>query len=455
MKPLKSMVKNERVILSLILILGFGFYLYILTRHSLIYGIDGPYYLIQVRNLLESGHLKYGDPPLAFLIFTFFTLLSGGDITFGIRIGVALFSVLSAVPLYFWIKKVAHSKLSGYVAMLACIFSSPHIRLMNDLLKNTVGALFLLCFVYYLHSLVTEKGSKRNLLTAVAFLMLTGATHILDFGVALLFLILYPIVALLIRVNQKNMVKNVGVLLLIILFFAASAFLAFPSLFSDFYKGLAFLQDLFSETGEGPPTRFLFNPMGGAFILPVLLIGIVLSVQEWRLGRKEATLALATVTIVGVLLSLPFIPAEWLWRFLLMEFVSIAFVIGYSFSKMETKIAISILLLLCLFPMILQAVAMSGTLRPTIGEADYHEIESMEECILPNSVVVGDLRYGYWVQYVTRTDIAKRLSPELWQNYEHVLLLVDKFSAKQPPIPPHSTKIFEGRRFTLYEIILP
>ena len=111
---LLGMVKRQQVLLPLVLILGFGFYLYILTRHPLIYGIDGPYYLIQVRSLLESGHLKYGDPPLAFFIFTFFTLLSGGDITLGIRIAVALFSALSAVPLYFWIKRVTHSEMSGY-----------------------------------------------------------------------------------------------------------------------------------------------------------------------------------------------------------------------------------------------------------------------------------------------------------------------------------------------------
>jgi hypothetical protein len=138
-----------------------------------------------------------------------------------------------------------------------------------------------------------------------------------------------------------------------------------------------------------------------------------------------------------------------------MEFIPIAFVIGYSFSKMQTKITISILLLLCLFPMILQAVAMSRSLRPTIEEADYYEIESIGEFILPNSVVVGDLRYGYWVQYITRTKIAKRLSPELWQNYEHVLLLVDKFSARLPPIPFYSTKVVEKDRFVLYEITLP
>jgi len=59
------------------------------------------------------------------------------------------------------------------------------------------------------------------------------------------------------------------------------------------------------------------------------------------------------------------------------------------------------------------------------------------------------------VQYITRIDIAKRLSPVLWQNYEHVLLLVDKFSEKLPPIPFRSIKIAETDRFVLYETTLP
>ncbi len=452
---MRSLVKREYVLLYLIFLLGFVFYLYVLTVHPLIYGIDGPYYLIQVRSLLESGFLEYGDPPFAFFLFSFFTLLFGGDITLGIRIGVALFSALSAVPLYFWIKEITASKLSGYIAMLVCIFSAPHIRLMNDLLKNVVSAFFLLCFVYYLHTSTFEEGGKRNLLLASVFLILTGATHILAFGVALLFLLLYSTLSSFLDVNRRSMLKNAGILSLIIMVFGMAVFLAFPSLFTDFYKGLAFLQDLFSEAGEASPIQFLFNPAGGAFILPVLATGVTLSFYEWRHGKREAVLAVATTTIVGLLLSLPFIPNEWLWRFLLMEFIPISFIVGYSISKFRTKIATVTFILLCLFPLILQAVAMSSTLGPSIQTSDYGEIESIGKSVPPDSITVTDLRIGYWFQYITRSGIEKRPTPELWQNNRHVLLLVDKFSPRNPRIPQNSNKITEEKRFALYELTPP
>jgi len=82
----------------------------------------------------------------------------------------------------------------------------------------------------------------------------------------------------------------------------------FPSLFTDFYKGLAFLRDLFTETSEINPMGFIFEPPGGVFIIPILATGVVLSFYECRTKKRETALAIFTVTIVGVFLSLPFIP---------------------------------------------------------------------------------------------------------------------------------------------------
>jgi len=333
------LLNNEFIIVASIFLTGFIFYLWILTRHSLIYGIDGPYYLIQVRELLENRSLKYGDPPLAFLLFTFFTMIIG-ESTLGIKVGVALFSALSAIPLHFWVKKVTGKPYAGYISMLACIFSTPHIRLMNDLLKNTVGAFFMLSFIYYLHNLTFNSHVKRNLALASLFLLLTGATHILDLGVAILFLAIYPTLALITGGNRKQILKNLGALTAILGIFVLTAFTLLPSLFTDFYKGLAFLQDLFTESSETPAISFLFDPRGGGLIIPTLTTGIAISTHEWWKKKRE-TSTVATVTIIGILLSLPFIPQEWLWRFLLMEFVPTAFIIGYAASKMEKKITIA------------------------------------------------------------------------------------------------------------------
>ena len=456
MKPIKNIhlsVRYEYLIVSLICILGFIFYLWILTRHSLIYGIDGPYYLIQVKSLLETGRLAYGDPPLAFLLFALLAVLFGGDITFGVRVGVAFFSAVSAVPLYFLVKKNAHMKIAGYTAMLTSIFSSPHIRMMNDLLKNAVGVCFLLFFIYYLHELVFGEETRRNMLLASLFLVLTGATHILDFGVAILFLGLYLSVAFLLDVNRGLAVKNLGTMVLVVGVFVIAAFAAFPSLFTDFFKGFSFLRDLFTALGETThPILFLFDPRGGALIMPILVIGLILAVYEWKIVNKEAALALVVVTVIGLALSFPLIPSEWLWRFLLMEFIPIAFILGYSVSKMERKVAVTIFLLIAVFPVVIQGVEASKWMGPTINAKGYGELEVMKTVLPSDLVVVVEPRLMYWVEYIFECDIARHPSPSLWQSYTHVLGL---FSKDKPPPFPIEKLLFNGEVFILIEMRPP
>jgi len=450
-------IKRELLIVFLVWAIGFVFYLWVLTRHPLIYGIDGPYYLIQVRNLLETGHLAYGDPPLSFTFFAFFTIMFGGDLTLGIRVGVAFFGALSAIPLYFWVKKITLSQLSRVVAMLVCIFSALHLRLLNDLLKNAVGGFFLLCFAYYLHTLVTESPNKKYLFLAATSLILTAATHILDFGVALLLMTVYSAVALFLGINRRRTAKNVGILILTVLVFGIAAILVFPSLLADFHKGISFFQGLLTGTGNDTPIQFFFDPLSAVFVAPILGVGYFLSFHELRNQRKGALLAVGSVTITGTLLSLPFIPVEWLWRFLLMDFIPISFITGYSIWKVQImtpsrrKTALSVLLFLGLSLLILQAVHVSRTLGPSILKTDYDELESIGALIPSKSVVVGDLRYGYWLQYITRCGISSGPSPDLRQHYEHVLFLIYKFSPKEPPIPPNSTIMHNGDRFVLYE----
>jgi len=449
---LRKWIKREYLIVSLLWALGFVFYLWILTRHPLMYGIDGPYYLIQVRSLLETGKLVYGDPPLSFLLFTFSTLVVGGDITLGVRIGVAFISALSAVPLYFLVTRITHLELAGYAAMLASFFSAPHIRMMNDLLKNAIGVCFLLFFVYYLHNLAFGEQKRRNLILALFFLLLTGATHILDFGVALLFLLLYLTVAASLNINRKLVIKNLGILALSVGAFAAAALIMFQSLFTDFFKGLAFLQDLFVASGEANPTFFLLDPRGGGFIMPILAVGVVLTMHEWKMKKKEAALSLMVVTTMGLMLSLPFIPSEWLWRFMLMEFIPIAFILGYSVSKMEHRVAVTIFLIIVIFPIVIQGFEASRLMGPIINEKGYSELVAIKDVIPPNSVIVVEPRLMYWAEYVIENTTVRRPSPTLWQSYEHVLILLQK--TPQAPNPPGTT-LFNGDIFLLIEIEMP
>ena len=228
--------------------------------------------------------------------------------------------------------------------------------------------------------------------------------------------------------------------------------------------------------------RFLFS-YGVMFIAPILGAGCLLSLHEWLGGEREVLLAVASVTIAGTLLSLPLIPVEWLWRFLLMDFIPMSLIMGCIASKIQAmspsrrKTYIYILFLLYLSLLVLQAVYVSRSFGPiitgpTISEDEYDELEAIGAIIHPGSVVVGDPRYPYWLQYNARCSISLRVSTDLWQNYKQVLVLIYKSPpppppppaervmprAEQPPppppiprIPPNSKLLFEGNHFILYE----
>ena len=127
----------------LLLSAGFIFNLWVFFRSRLITGIDGPYYLIQVKSLLEKGSLVYGDPPLTFLLLALFSLLAG-DVMVGVKVGTSFLCALSTVPAYFIMRGVTGRRAAGLYAMLLIIFSAPYVRMMTDFIKNAVGIFFLL-----------------------------------------------------------------------------------------------------------------------------------------------------------------------------------------------------------------------------------------------------------------------------------------------------------------------
>lgn len=448
----KKMLKKEYSLVLLVFFLSFGFYLFILTRYPLIYGSDGPYYLLQVNSLLENGHLEYGDPPLSFFIFSFFTLLFNEDITFGIRFSVALFSALTAIPLYFWTKKVTNSQFSGYISMFACTFSAPHIRLLHGALKNAVGTFFLMCFLYYLYSIVVEKVNRRDLIIVTIFLILTASTHVLDLGVALLFLMLYPIIALLFNINEKKyLLENIGLLVSVILIFSLITYFSFPTLFSDFTKGFSFLNDFVFKKSQGNAIEYLLRPFEGIFIIPILLIGLIASIYDVKTHKKTEAVTIITVTIIGLLLSFPTIPDNWFIRFILMEFIPMAYIVGYVSSKVQSNMISQIIFFSFMLLLIYQSVVYSRRLGPSITVEEHQEIQLIAQFISPNSIIVSP-RHRYWIQYITKSNISRNSSPDLWDTYDEVFFILDKKLSQSDTVPSNSTMITEKTRFVLYKL---
>jgi len=439
----------------------------------LITGIDGPYYLIQVRSLLETGSLAYGDPPLVFYLFSFFTLILG-DVTLGVKFGVAFFSALLTLSMHFLMKRVTGRTSGGYLGMLCLTFSALFIRMMSDFMKNAVGILFLLSFVYYLHSLAFIGRNWRNLSLATFFILMTGLTHILDFSVAVLFLAIYSIAAIIFNNENERtpFVRSIIVIILVLIFFVLITVKVFSFFFTDYRKILSFFEDISTVSQEKPFAPLIFPrlhgpllPLSWSMLVGILFLGFVLAFYEKKKGKTEQFVFLLSITITGSLLGLPFIPREWLWRFMLMEFVPISIILSYGLSKVDPLLSVKIkdpllrgflalmIIGLCLSPLIVQAVDMRMFVRPTISYAGYLDLTEMRKRIPADSVVIAQGSLGYWVEYISRVDVARKPSPSLWQSYSHVLGLFDR--RRMLPFAKRLKPVYKGRALILVEFPPP
>ncbi|PVX27478.1 MAG: hypothetical protein CW716_02090 [Candidatus Bathyarchaeum sp.] len=472
--------KLEYSVVFAVFVFGFLFYLLVLLKNELVPMIDGPYYLIQVRSLLNTGGLVYGDPPLTFYLMSLTSVLVG-DVSLGVKVGVSLFSALSTVPAYFLMKKVAKTSFAGLTAMLFIVFSAPYIRTLVDFMKNAIGVCWLFAFLYYLHDLAFSGPKKSNITLAMFFLLLTGLTHILTFGIALLFLAFYAVASLIFGVNRKQFLKSVGILFVGVCIFILVASVFFGDLFTDFSKAASFINEILQFQTLQPQTAlatnmvprvrprpatsglgvFSLSAVGGwETVAMILFVGATLSVYSWKKQQKEALLLLSAATIIGVVVSFPLLPADLLGRFLLMMVIPTTVIISYAVGKVwtlasrDTKLVALVLLGVCTIFFAGQCFRTIEVIRPSIPIDGYNDLVDMKDMVPSDSVILASrgAGLGYWVEYVEDVDIlgVHELSPQLWQTYSRVLGIFPK--GQVPIMIPHKT-LGAGSVYVLVEIL--
>lgn len=461
-----------------VFLFGFLFFLWIFVKNELVPMVDGPYYLIQVRSLLTTGGLVYGDPPLTFYLMSFFSVLVG-DVSLGVKLGVSFFSALTTVPTYFLMKRVGKGMFAGVLAMLFVVFSAVYIRMFADFMKNAIGVCWVIAFVYYLHDLTFNGNKKNSLVLAAFFLVLSGLTHILAFGVALLFLAFYTVVGLVFNGNRWSLLKSAGFLLVVVGVFVVVASLFFGSLFTDFTKALSFINEILqfqSPQTQAPITGVPFGGIrprpvvtntdmlsltivgGWEMVAVILFVGGALSFFAWRNNDKQALVLLSVSTVVGLIVSFPLLPSDLLNRFLLMMVIPTTIAFSYGISKIwnvevrDMKIVATVLVVICLIFFVGQSLRTVELIRPTISNEGYLDLVDFKNRIGSDAVVVTTRGHGlgYWVEYAEDSPVVgvPELSPELWQHYSQVFGI---FVKGQIPFIPHRV-IETGSVYVLVEV---
>jgi hypothetical protein len=151
---LLSLIRARWWLLALltIVVVSFVVDMVVLTTYEISYGIDGPYYDIQVRNIIRTGFPDTNDPPLVYYYLLPFVLAAGNSFL-GIKIGMAAISSAIAIPAYFLTnlftgKTLPRStKLPALSSAVLMTFNPYYFRMIEDFMQNLVGVFFLLWFL--------------------------------------------------------------------------------------------------------------------------------------------------------------------------------------------------------------------------------------------------------------------------------------------------------------------
>ena len=160
-------------------------------------GMNGGYYPVQARALIEHGCLGIPDLPLTFMIHAavarVLQAVTGrgleASILLAVRMCDTLLPPLAALPVFLlglgWCARAGRGAWRAVAAAAVVALGLPAFVMAGDFQKNALGLVWLSGLVFALHGWM-EHRTRRGALASIAMLGLCGLTHIGVFGAALL-----------------------------------------------------------------------------------------------------------------------------------------------------------------------------------------------------------------------------------------------------------------------------
>lgn len=414
------------MIILAIFLVNVLYYYWIMTRTFAIPTIDGPFYYIQVNSILHSGSIMYQDPPLAFYVFTLFTLAAGNTVV-GVMVGSAVFAAAASVSVYLLFKHMFKSNAPAIAAAVVCALSAEHIALATNVMKNSFGIVFIIGAIFFLQRILdSDKQVKWNLVGAIGFFLLAMFTHVLDQGIVLLFMAFYLVLSLFFS-DRKKLLFRYGTILLLAVTVSVAGFLLLPEFFGTFQKGLDFASALSASSVTAVSSVGGGAPAGGMGVSDplldfILFLGVALSVYEWFRGDRKKLVLLFSATAIGILLVLPIIPSDFAWRFELMELIPTSIITGFAFERIKENEVLPIFaVFLIILPVAVVGFQTGTSLTPTITQQEYSDLVHMSTLVSHNNSVLivnaGGANAEYWPQYVLNLRVVSNSTPWLQKGY--------------------------------------
>lgn len=455
--PNLGQIKEKSAIIILFTIFLFSFILdmYLLTRYNLSYGRDGPFYDLQVLNIIQTGFPASNDPPLVYYMLTPFVLITGNSFL-GIKIAMALFGSLMVFPAFF-LTEIFNKNGSKVPALLSAFLITVNVSyfaLIGDFMQNLVGVLFLLLLIYFTVKWLENTRNWKKYGTITLFLLVCSIlTHIYTGMLAVVIFLAIILLNTCFKAIKTRKIplfdlKILGIIGGFILAGLALMFILYPVMFSKVATVLSFFNGTSNNVNNSLPTS---STDIAVFLTLPFLLGLFATIKIFYSGLKQKNLKkrgingkdnflsnnsdpymnnegfLSKKTLLSaiylimafVLILLAAVPSEYQSRFILLAFVPIALIVPVGLQLIENIISqkypsknflkiglISIIAILFAFSSLYTASEEFSNMGPSISSEQYNALlkiktDYMGNEIGSNSVIaVNEYHMGYWVQYV-------------------------------------------------------
>lgn len=417
-----------------------------LTGGELLPGIDGAYYWVQVRSVLEDFTLAFDDLPLVFWAQSLIALVVG-DIPLGVRIADALLPAISAIPIFFILRNSKHVWVPAVAILVVLIHPVQLYFFTGDFLKNSaaIPVVFFIGWILY----NWDNASKKR--SVIYLLICLGILAIAHFGTLLMALMLV-FVWLILQLRSKPLkfwLTSIGISFATGATVLAGLALLVPARFTRLIEFVSQPDTIFAN----PAWQMMF---GGRTDYPMIfsiltgqLGAIVLGFMGWRI-RKSLTsshISLMSASLISAfLLSSPLIGMEWANRLIAMAFVPLliaAMIIWNATADLAAKLVVGFL---AISTLVASFVFGQMNIKQSMISTDQYAdlVTFSEEFEIPeNSIVVAPHGVEFLVAWHEKTFVLQDSSyeEEDLSSYDHVFAL-QSTGAKAGPggTPPNGNK---------------
>lgn len=418
-----------------------------LTKGDLLPGLDGAFYWVQVRSVLENQSLAFSDLPFIFWVQAAIAKVVG-DVPLGVRISDAVLPALSAIPIYLIARRFKNQFLPAIAILVVLLHPIQLYFFTGDFIKNeaTIPAVFFMALVLVNWE---TRSKKLSVIYLIILFVITALSH---FGTALLAIILIVLWGMLQmrRSGRKFWLKGLALFCVAFVGLLISLAVIVPNRYERLVEFLTTPSTIFVRPVIDGIIHGYANSIITFTIITNQIAVVVLAVISWR-SRSNFTFSDMPLVISSLIatfvLSSPFISMEWADRLTGLSFVPLSIAAILIFGNADKNLYKAPVTVLAALTLLSSMAFTSYEMKIVFSDEKYSDFKQLVQQVdIPeNSVIVA--RHG--VQYLSawhfETDVVLESYFETadLNSYSAVFILVENRTSdkkEDAPNPPSDSK---------------